>query len=218
VGVKNDQDYVYLRLLTTEEQFRRQAMKGGLTVWFESEDGKKLGILYPMGIFNRSETPPFPNPEATSDPEERNRLNQQALRDVELLGPGKNDRNLFTILELPGITVKVENSRGSAVYDLQVPLRESDDHPYALAARAGSTINLKIETGKNESGPRSGGLPGGGRSGVGRMGGGSHGGGKSGGENGGSRPEPLEFSAKFRLAGQSVNQWSDLKVRPSGQT
>ena len=230
VGIKNDQNYIYLRLLTTEEQFRRQMMRTGLTVWFESEEGKKLGILYPTGVFTRSGIPPSPNPESNPDPEERNRISQQALRDVELLGPGKNDRNLFSILELPGITVKLENSQGSTVYDLKVPLRESSDHPYALATAAGSMVKIGIETGKNESGsrpggatgegmgggrtpggggPPAGGMPGGGRSGGGRMGGGRSGGGRPGGERpggdiGGNRIEPLDFSAKVKLVEQTT--------------
>ena len=227
VGIKNDQNYVYLRLMTTEEQFRRQMMRTGLTVWLESENGKKLGILYPTGVFNRTGIPSSPNPDATTDPEERNRLDQQALRDVELLGPGKNDRNLFSILELPGITVKLENSRGSTVYDLKVPLRESSDHPYALDATSGSMIKLGIETGKIESGsrpgggtgegmgggrtpggggPPAGGMPGGGRTGGGRSGGARPGGGRPGGEIVGGRLEPLDFSARVRLAGQTIKE------------
>jgi hypothetical protein len=195
-------------------------MGPGLTVWFESEDGKKLGIHYPMGFMNREATPSY-GQEGTPGAEERGRSDLQAFQDLEILGPGKNDRNLLSPLHVPGIIVKFGSSQGSTVYELKVPLRESIDHPYAAGVAAGSSLKLGIETGKYESGRgqgggTGGGMPGGGMgggrrgggggmSGGGRSGGGRGGGGRSGGDTGaGSRPDPLDFRAEVHLAGSTA--------------
>jgi len=214
IGTRNDQDYFYLCLMTPEDQFRRQMMIPGLTIWFEPENGKKLGILYPMGI----QSPESPAPlrsEGSRDPEDRSRMEQFALQDLEILGPEKEDRNLLSTLQLPGISVKIGSSQGETVYELKIPLHRTTEHPYALEG-AGNAVKLAIETGKFEprmrqgngeregGGGTGGGFPGGGRMGRGRFGGGRMGGGRPGGENGGtSRPEPLDLTVEVHLAAQS---------------
>ncbi|MDE2321169.1 MAG: hypothetical protein KGL31_04535, partial [candidate division NC10 bacterium] len=50
LGIQNDSDFLYVCLMSSEGQFRRQMMERGLTVWLEPDDGKKLGIHYPVGL------------------------------------------------------------------------------------------------------------------------------------------------------------------------
>ena len=69
VGIQNDSEYFYIRILAPEEEFQRRIAGPGLTVWFEPEDGKKVGVLYPMGT---------------------------GIHDIEILGADKNDRTLFS--------------------------------------------------------------------------------------------------------------------------
>ena len=78
-----------------------------MTVWFEPEDGKKVGVLYPMGT---------------------------GIHDMEILGADKNDRTLFSPLEVPGVSVRLGSSEGSSMYELKIPLLLSKDHPYAAGA------------------------------------------------------------------------------------
>ncbi len=218
LAVRNDTGYVYLCLVTPEAQFRRQMMAPGMTVWVESPDGKKLGIHYPMGFVNVQS---LSNPdEETTEPPQRGQMIQQALNELEILGPGKNDRNILSTAELHDMSVKIDNVQGESVYELKLPLHESVDHPYAAGANAGSTLNVEIETGKIESrrgegmsreGGEGGGMRGGGRrggfgGGYGHGGGGGgYGGGRRGGEGGGNnaganRPEPLDLNVKVYLA------------------
>jgi hypothetical protein len=184
----------------------------GMTIWFEPDNGRKLGILYPMGIQSPESSAPFRTGEAR-DPEDRSRMEQFALQDVEILGPEKEDRNLLSVLQLSGLSVKIGAADGRTVYELKIPLHRSANHPYALDG-AKSTIRLAIETGKMETrmrrgggeregdGGTGGGFPGGGgRMGRGR--GGRTGGGRSGGQNGGmNRPEPLDLKVDVHLASQ----------------
>ena len=120
VGMQNDSAYFYLRILAPEEEFRRRISGPGLTVWFEPEDGKKVGVLYPMGT---------------------------GIHDMEILGADKNDRTLFSPLEVPGVSVRLGSSEGSSMYELKIPLLLSKDHPYAAGAAPGSArahLNLGI--------------------------------------------------------------------------
>jgi hypothetical protein len=214
LGLRNDQDFLYLCLMSSEGQFRRQMMGLGLTVWLEPEGGKKWGIHYPIGFVGQGIRPSFNREEAEGE-RDTAPLFGQSLQNLEILGSGDEDRQQFSALETPGISVKVGNSQGSAVYELRVPLRTSSDHPYAVGAAEGSSVKLALETGKLESENRrgemsDGGREGGGRGGGWRGGGGGRGrgGGWSGGEGGGrtpggERPEPLDFSAVVHLAGAS---------------
>jgi hypothetical protein len=199
LAVRNDQDFVYLCLTSADRQFRRQVIGTGLTVWFESEDGHRVGVLYPIGMA-RQESQPWVNPGETPGGEERERMVEQALQDLEILGPGKDDKNLFSTVQSPGISVKVGGSQESGAYELKVPLRKSSKHPYAVEAAAGSTVKISIETGKFEPGSRPSGS-GEGRHGEGG-GGRPHGGGMPGGEmSSRNRPEPLNISVAVQLAG-----------------
>ncbi|HXX64077.1 MAG TPA: hypothetical protein VEO56_09790 [Bacteroidota bacterium] len=216
LGLQNDQDFIYVHIVTPTEQFRRQMMGPGLTVSFESEDGKKIGILYPMGGFSRGG---YTQGQAQAPPEgdQVDRTEQLASQDLEILGPGKDDRALFSPLQVPGIRVKVALSQGSAFYDLRIPLKETPDFPYAIGTASGAKVRLTLETGKAQS-VRSGGGEGseggrgsGGGGGGGGFGGGGYGGGRRGGRGGGggysrggssgeSRPDPIDYKADVLLS------------------
>jgi hypothetical protein len=212
LGVRNDGDYLYLCLNSQDQQFRRQMIGLGLTVWFEPKGGDRLGILFPIGILKEGGRSAFEGGES-QDPEDREQIGQQALRDFEVLGPGKDDRNLFSVVQSPGISMKVGGRKGQTVYELRVPLKKSSEHPYAIGADPGSTVGIEIETGKFEGGSRPGGMGEGMRGGRRPRGGEGMGGegmpgeGMSGTREGrerqprGTRPEPLDVSVTVHLAG-----------------
>jgi hypothetical protein len=218
LGLRNDQDFLYVCLMSSEGQFRRQMMGLGLTVWLEPDGGKKWGIHYPIGFIGQRQRPSS-NGEEMEGERDTGLVFGQSLQNLEILGPGDEDRQQFSALAAPGISVKVGYSEGSAVYELKVPLRTSSDHPYAVGAAMGSNVKLALETGKFQSENRRGGMSEGGREGSGegggrgggwRGGGGGRGrgGGWRGGEGGGrtssgERPEPLDFSAVVHLASAS---------------
>jgi hypothetical protein len=213
LGLRNDQDYLYICLKSSEGQFRRQMMGLGMTVWLEPENGKKWGIHYPIGFVGQGERPSF-NQEEIGGERDTGQAFEQSLENLEILGPDKDEHTQFSAIQVPGISVRVGNTQGSVVYELKVPLKESSDHPYAIGDGAGSTVKLALETGKFEGRSREGGMGEGGRGGGsggrgggwrGGFGGRGRGGGGRGGEGGrgmagGERPEPLDFSAVVHLA------------------
>jgi len=185
IGMQNDSAFFYIRILAPEEEFRRRITGPGLTVWFEPEGGKKVGILYPMGT---------------------------GIHDLEVLGSEQNDRTLFSPLEAPGISVRVGSSEGSSMYELKLPLQPSQAHPYAVGAAPGSAFRIEIQTekeiaGGGREGMGEGRYPGGGEGGGGYGGGrrGGFGGGRGGRPGGGgggvTRFDPVDFKAEVHLAG-----------------
>jgi len=192
IGMQNDANYFYVRILAPEDQFRRQIAGPGMTVWFEPEGGKKIGVLYPMGT---------------------------GMRDMEIMGTDNNDRTLFSPLEIPGIRVRIGSSEGSSMYELQIPLQSTKDDPYAVGATPGSTFRIEIKTEKEvASRPEGGGsgeggegrYPGGGGGGGGFGGGGRRGGGYGGGRGGrgggggGGTYDQIDFRADVHLSGTPV--------------
>jgi hypothetical protein len=204
LGLRNDQDFLYICLMSSEGQFRRQIMGLGLTVWLEPEHGKKWGIHYPIGFAGQGERRSFNRDEAGGE-RDTAQIFGQLLQNLEIVESGKDEHQQFSTIEVPGISVKVGSSQGSVVYELKVPLKESSDHPYAVGAGPESTIKLALETGRFEARSREGGMGEGGRGGGGSRGGfGGRGrGGRGGGMPGGERPEPLDFSAVVHLSSAS---------------
>lgn len=213
LGVVNDTNYAYLCLVAPRDQFRREIMAPGLTLWFDSENGQKLGIHYPMGFANQ---PHSEVGNGDTEPEQRGQVLQQVLSELEIFGPGKNDRNLLSTAELRGIKVKVGDVGNETVYQLRVPLHQSHDQPYAVGVNPGSTMKVEIESGKRQAhrpegmreggeGRRGGGMRGGrGEGGYGgSMGGGHRGGGE--GSFGGNRRTQLDETVKVQLAGGASN-------------
>ena len=187
IGMQNDAEYFYIRILAPDEQFRRQIAGPGMTVWFEPEGGKKVGVLYPMGT---------------------------GMRDLEIMGADNNDRTLFSPLEVPGVRVRIGSSEGSSMYELRMPLQPTKDAPYAIGASPGTLFRIQIKTEKEvASRPAGGGGMGEGGEGRSPGGGGGFGGGRRGGygggrgggtRGGGGTYDQIDFTADVHLAGAPV--------------
>jgi hypothetical protein len=244
VGVVNKPDTIYVRLSSHDRNIQRKLLALGLTVWFDESGGKnnKIGIHFPIGMQGtkvpmmdrnapndrsnnpddqsntQNNQPEIPNAKGNNQ-EQFTKLLESAQNEIELIGPGKNDRNTMPINEAGeyGIQCRIGNEKGYLVYELQIPLKRNESCPYGVAVKEVTTIGLGLETGKadfrnmrqpGEGGRRGGGMGGGGRGGgdMGGMGRGGMGGGRGGGMGGGMGPggqratESLELWLKVRLA------------------
>ncbi|HVP37906.1 MAG TPA: hypothetical protein VMS93_01865, partial [Candidatus Saccharimonadales bacterium] len=95
---------------------------------------------------------------------ERGGMLRQALREIEILGPGKYDRHRSAVSQLPGIQVAAGNLEGAAIYEIKVPLAALDSMPYAIGTRPGALVGVGLKSGKLEfQRPRGGGGRGRGR-------------------------------------------------------
>lgn len=142
------------------------------------------------------------------------RPSSPSLSQIDVLGPGKLERHLVDVLPGHGLAFASGDDQGSLVYELRIPLRKTDQHPYAVSAAPGGLIALQIaspELGPGGRGGRPGerggfrgGVGGGGRGGQ-MGGGGGRGGsgapmpGRGGPDEPSARPKPVKLWFKLQL-------------------
>jgi len=146
IGICNDEKDLYLCVVVSDRQMERQIMGSGFIVWFDAGGGKdkKFGIHYPMG---RQGRPPSDGRGSDDgDPDERARLLQEAARDIEIIGPGKDDRFTMTAPGAGGIRAKVARENENLIYELKVPLNRGDGREYVIGSDTGKTIGIGFET------------------------------------------------------------------------
>jgi hypothetical protein len=170
VGLLNDENFFYICMIAEDQFIRAQVMMQGFTLWFDPDGGKEktFGIKYPLGI-QASDLP-----RGMMRDEQSVEIPRQAPRrpmlELEILGPGKDDTKKMLIEEAKGIEINIEFSSGMLVYELKVPLIQSELYPYAIGAEAGSSVGIGLETSKMERSDMRRAMTGG-RGGVGPPGG-----------------------------------------------
>lgn len=206
IGLQNDSANLYIIIKATDRNTQLQIMRTGLTIWFDAtrKDKKSVGIHYPIGMqeYGIPEVKTNPNTEFAT---EQQNLFTEMLKEIEVLGPEKNDRNRMARANSFGIEVSLNDTLGVMIYELKIPLRSTNERPYAISSNPGDIISLGLETGKfnkemmKGNRPMRGGMPGGG-GGMPSGGGGPPGGMPPGGRERGKMMEPLDFWAKVALA------------------
>jgi hypothetical protein len=133
----------------------------------------------------------------------------ESIDDFDVYGPEKSERHRIRMDPAFGITMAAAMTEGTLVYELKLPMKKTEAHPYAVGAGPGSQLAFAVATpvvappahpGGTGGG---GGYGGGGRSGgMGRGGGGGRGGGMGGGGQNPSapRPEAIKIWTKLTLA------------------
>jgi hypothetical protein len=219
IGLRNDGEFLYIVLSSSEPSERMQLAMRGLIVWFDQKAGtkKQFGIKYPViergaggfggrpGGYGRSGGGTgggYGGPDRGGQPRgpDFDPAKDSRWARLEVLGPGKDDVRSLLIDQTPGVEVRIGDVEGSLVYELKVPLTASAEHPYAIGAAPGAAIGIGLETPDVAGGPsrsRFGGVGMGGRGGG--MGGDRPGG--MGGERGGFKPpKPLKVWTTAQLA------------------
>lgn len=221
VGIANDSDNFYVCLKVLDRATQAQIMRLGLTLWIDStgNNDKYFGIHYPLGMLASGQSFRRSEPGQAEDLKSQQQDFRDMLHEMEILGNDNAVIERLPNLHSSGIQASINDSSGTLVYELKIPLSWSKQHPYAVSAQAGAVVGLGLETGEfkpqqgnrsSDEGPGSGGGGGGfGRRGGGAgRGGGMRGGGGVSGRGGGNRqenrPEPLKVWAKVHLATQAA--------------
>ncbi|GAB5535371.1 MAG: hypothetical protein Rubg2KO_16200 [Rubricoccaceae bacterium] len=215
MGVKNDDDAVYVALVVRSESALRQILGGGLTLWLDPEGGKEkaLGVRFPLaaaGAEARAAGRRGSGDEAPSAEEMQALLRERfgaALGEYEVVrGDGAQGVRFFTS-DAGAVGVGGSFDHGELVLEYRIPLGGTAE--YALGAEPGGEIGLGLATpeverpAQREEGRAGRGGRSGGRSGGmgGRRGGGRGRGGQSGGRaSQPGPPEPLNVWTRVELA------------------
>ena len=209
LSVVNDDEYLYLCISTRDEQLQTQLMGMGATVWFDPEGGtaKGFGIKYPLGR-QPGERPPAMGRNDGID--QAREMGGGSLLEMEVVGADESDRTRLPVNNSMGIRTAMARSVGGMLaYELKVPLKKTQEHPYALGVLSSAHVGLGIEIGRagrrpGESGSDFGGPPGG-QDGGGRP----PGNGMPGGQGG-----PPKGSMPSRESGnvESLELWFDVAL------
>jgi len=205
LGIKNDGEFLYICLVSTDRMLQRQMMMRGLTAWFDPDGGKKktFGIRFPIGMIDTGMM--FSGRGRGGDPEGMQEGFSRSLAELELIWPEEERRTRLPIANAQGITAVIGDRMDKLVYEIKVPLKKSENLPYAIGIRDGKRLGMGLETEQiDRKAMRE--RMGRGGSGGGRRGGrGGFGGGRSGGA--GQRPQMPErfklwFSFRLGMEGE----------------
>ncbi len=208
VGLINDDQYLYVSMMTENPMIRAQIMRQGLTVWLDPKGGKNksFGIKFPLGRQGGEPEEERMETRAMLDEmarEEMMQRLQELMTELEVLGPDEEMLGRMDIDDAEGIEVKMRNAGGTFVYELKIPLSTSEEYPFAVGVEPGDVIGVGFLSPKMQM-QRPKGMRGGGMPGMGGQGG--RGGGMGG--MGRQMPQELKIWAKVQLASGSVAAFS----------
>ena len=204
-GIMNDDEFVYVCVISSKPNIGQQVMFRGMTVWFDPNGGAKktFGVRFPIGG-RRGEMPNTPDEEETDQRGNRfDAMNRQSLSDFEFVGPTEKDLQMVPRLQGQGVEIHLTSTPERFVYQLKIPLAYSSAHPYAVESHPGAPIGVGVETNaiQRPTGPEAAGEGQGRGEGAGGRGGmtgrsGGRGGRGGGGGNIGNRPggTPIAFN------------------------
>ena len=160
-GVRNDTNYMYVILKTTNRTQTFQVMGLGLTVWFDRSGGtsQRFGIHFPLGRAESGErmqqqpqsgNSPTDNADNPDENENQNSTFTGMMpNELELLGANENGPVRLTIADAKGIDLQMSHDRNGLIYEMKIPLHKSADHPYAIEPK-GKFVGVEFVTGKFE--------------------------------------------------------------------
>ena len=220
VGIMNDNENLYVCLITQDPTLRRQALSRGLILWFDPTGGKdkSFGINYPIGARESFRPGQGRDPEGR-DPEqiqeELRKASLESLDELKFIDPEGQELIRMEVEGLEGMEIAVQASQGMFVYELRLPLSSVQHLPFKFDVRTGQTIGIGMEIPQVDmqeaqramAGGGTGGKAGG--SGMGSRPGGGMGGGMRG-RPGGGRGNFDPDSLKGKKIWSKVHLASDL--------
>ena len=171
LGVRNDGQFVYVALASSDQTTRMMLGAAGFTVWMDpsGKNKKSFGITVPPTIAggrgmrgrgpgggpppDQSGAPAQPGQEGQKDPPQGGPGGPGgpaigAITSIEVLGASKDDKRRFELAyaRTIGLDVAARVAEGVLVYELRVPLSVTEAQPYGVKSSPGATIGLGIET------------------------------------------------------------------------
>jgi hypothetical protein len=147
LGFFNDESHLYVCMLAEHPMLQAQIVGQGFTLWFDPAGGKEkaFGIKFPIGMRNmREQMDSMRTQEGEFDREKMRQAFEKSLDDILIFGPGGMKKKL-PVNDAKGMEIKARNETGLFVYELKVPLRGDEEHPYAIGANAGTAIGIGLE-------------------------------------------------------------------------
>ncbi len=152
VGVKHDEDWYYIGVLSTQRATVQQIAARGITIWFDpsGEKTKSLGVRYPVGILNASPGGPTSESEMPRETEERMDLLRDSAPLVDLyFEEGKPIRR--QLASLAGLEAAYSFEFGAFTMELRIPRSAARSDEFAVPTPMEGMLRVGFAT---EQAPR----------------------------------------------------------------
>jgi len=146
IGIRNDEEFAYVCLITTNRMTQRQIMVNGLTVWFDPTGRKEktFGILFPVSTIREARRTMGEG--ERPEPATQRNIVDRVHQELEIVGADPNNRLRLSFVELKGIELRMNATGSSLVYELKIPLKPSENHPYAIGITGMGPLAVGFET------------------------------------------------------------------------
>lgn len=147
VAVRNDAEFLYVGLSSTDPVVLGRTLLSGLTIWFDPTDRnqKQFGIRFPLGV--REMDFDIGADGRVFSPKEL--LDRYASAPLEFrVMSGENESKLLAAQDGQGIEVAMSGRNDVLTYELRVPLAAGPGAPHAVGASLGSELAIGFEAGK----------------------------------------------------------------------
>jgi hypothetical protein len=213
VGISNDNEFIYICLVTGDRNIISQILGGGLILWFnpENEKEKYTGIHYPKKI--RGYGDPMKDFQGMEEKNMNDRFEMFKYKHnkVELIWPGGEQKTLVPLKDNPHVNASIEIVDGLFIYELRAKIKSDSAQHFSIHADTGKVISLGIETSDINSNRPKGDFdsPGRGMSGLGR---GMSGEGRGMGGPGGGMGRPMGYPPPMGGMSEPLMIWLDVKL------
>ena len=148
VGVHDDGQMLSGCLITTDRFVQMQILSGGFSVWFDPHGGseKRFGIRFPV-----RQSGPLPMMRGNESLTDVASLMAPRLQEAEILGSKEEDTQRFSVLQIPGVKVKIGVSGEALVYEFQVPIMPVANGPINLHEARGGILGMGFEAQGHDS-------------------------------------------------------------------
>ena len=145
IGILNDDENLYVSLVTANLQVRNKIMALGMTLWLDPTGGtdKNVGIRFPMGIL---ETGLPLNPFTMMQEQELvEQMFNESLTELEIVGGKGEDTKRWLRSEIPGMELAASSNQGTLVYEIKIPLN-NEQLGFSLDPASAQQIGIGLET------------------------------------------------------------------------
>lgn len=149
VGFQNDKENIYLCITTNDRSNIMKIIRLGLTIWFEPQNGKRIGIKYPIIDMERMRDVPFRSGEPDNErenPDERFSKLISTQKELSIVNEDNYPLYLLDNNDPNNIQARIEIKKGSFVYELKVPLTTNKRAKYFIESAPSENIKVEIVT------------------------------------------------------------------------
>jgi hypothetical protein len=162
-GVMNDNEFLYICFYPTTNELTRQILSQGMTLWINNNGKRKkeYGIRFPLGMqnfMNQQMPEEKGNQSRNSDRKKRetdskmmDRMVKSLNKDLEIIGPGKDQSEIIKFLDLKGIEIGFAFEKELFAYELKIPLSQNSNNSIYIDADPTSKIALGFEVPKPDT-------------------------------------------------------------------